>query len=54
MFDMVPLCWQRMRFADVYPVDVEEALGLWNVLQWLSDILFDNVDSRTTYDTFHF
>jgi ribonuclease HI len=38
-------------------VDVGEALGLHNALQWLSDMQLDNVDfetdSKTTIDAFH-
>jgi len=44
-------------FPCIYSVDVGEALGLHSVMQWLSDMQFDNVDfetdSKITRDAFH-
>jgi len=43
-------------YSCVYPVDVGEALGLYDALQWMSDMQFDNVDfetdSKLTVDAF--
>jgi len=35
---------KTMNFAAVHAVDVDEALGLYHVLEWLSDMQLDNID----------
>jgi len=46
-----------MSFSLLCPVYVGEVLGLFYALEWLSDMLMDNVDfvvdSKTTNDVFH-
>jgi ribonuclease HI len=46
-----------MSFLTKYFVDVGEAIGLFNALQWLGDMQFDSVDfvvdSKVTFDAFN-
>ena len=48
---------KAVSFPNVYQVEVREAFGLFEALQWLSDMSFDNVDfeieSKVTCDAFH-
>jgi len=44
-------------FSPLWSAPVGETLGLFNAIEWLSDMHMDNVDfvvdSKTTNDTFH-
>jgi len=48
---------KTISFDVVHSVHVGEVLGLYHAMEWLSHMLFDNVDfetdSKTTHDAFH-
>jgi ribonuclease HI len=48
---------KTISFDVIHSVHVGEALGLYHAMEWLSDMLFDNVDfetdSKITHDAFH-
>lgn len=51
------MSWQKLWALHMTFVDVDEALGLFHVLQWLQDMWMDGVDfvvdSQTTADPFN-